>query len=451
VSTPGTWTATLRRVGRWADDLDRLRLDAANGNSDAPRSVQPGVPATVWAFTRSAVTVVGAPLAAPAMAIAALRTAQIARRRIEAFPEHLRALAEDRPSPLIEERTARLPAGERYLITSDLHRCVAGRLDWPAAQGVKALYPRVLERYLDEGWHLIENGDVEDFWMVGGSTWGAIYDVAGLLEQAGSTLRPGAGTSATVVEHLDRIVANNHDTYEVLRGYAADGRYHRTMGNHDDAFALDEVAARLRDHVPGTDVVDTIMLTRAGSVPADGVAGIEAFVSHGHLTDSWNGPGFATLGRMLTETLTSLGDLPGRGSRPDEGLPAGVGIDRLLEGGWNRLITLDARFGGNRRFDSLDEQRLFARLAQDAPEGGWPWILHGHTHYPMLQPLDRDGRPVRYANSGCGVLDGGFTALEWDPADPERPVSLVVWTTGDDDAPQRIELHPDGGRVRAAR
>lgn len=450
MSAPDTWSATLRRIGRWADERDRRQFElGTDGDGDDARPPRPGLPATAWAVTRSAATVAGAPVVAPAMALAALRTARVARRRIDAFPEHLHALAEGRISPLRDERTRRLPAGERYLVTSDLHRCVAGRLDWPAAQRVKGLYPRVLERYLDDGWHLVENGDVEDFWMVGGSTWGAVYDLAGMLEQASGTLRPDA-PAASLVEHLDRIVANNRRTYDVLSAFAAEGRYHRTMGNHDDAFARPEVEARLHDHLPGAEVVDTILLARDGSTPEEGIAGIDAVIAHGHLTDSWNGPGFALLGRLLTATLTTLGDLPTRGSRPDEGLPRGTDIERLMKGGWNRLITLDARYGGNRRFDSLDEQRLFARLAEVEPDDGWPWILHGHTHYPMLMPFDREGRPVRYANSGCGVLDGGFTALEWDPSDPERPVSLVVWTHGDGE-PRRVELHPDGDRVRAAR
>ena len=452
MSTPDTWTATLRRVARWADEHDRQRLGGTtDGIDDRDGPTPPGLPATAWATARAAVTVAAAPVVGPAMVLAAVRTTQIARRRIDAFPEHLHALAEERPSPLREERVRRLGSDQRYLVTSDLHRCVAGRLDWPRVQRVKELYPRVLERYLDDGWHLVENGDVEDFWMVGGSTWGAVYDVAGMLEQLNGTLRPGTATAAALVEHLDRVVTNNEATYEVLRAFGSEDRYHRTMGNHDDAFALPEVAARLAQHVPGAEVADTIVLARPGARPTDGVSGVDAFISHGHLTDSWNGPGFALLGRALTATLTTLGDLPTRGSRPDEGLPRADALDRLLEGGWNRLITLDARFGGNRRFDSLDEQRLFARLAETEPEDGWPWLLHGHTHYPMLTPFDREGNRTRYANSGCGVLDGAFTALEWDASDPERPVSLVVWTERNGDGPERIELHPHGDRVRAAR
>jgi hypothetical protein len=54
---------------------------------------------------------------------------------------------------------------------------------------------------------------------------------------------------------------------------------------------------------------------------------------------------------------------------------------------------------------------------------------------------------VRYANSGCGVLDGAFSALEWDASDPDDPLRLVVWHTTDD-GPRRTELTPDGGSLR---
>jgi hypothetical protein len=110
---------------------------------------------------------------------------------------------------------------------------------------------------------------------------------------------------------------------------------------------------------------------------------------------------------------------------------------------------VDARFGGNRRFDSLDEERLFDRLAVTAPVGGWPWLMFGHTHFPMLRPVDASGRVVRYANSGCGVLPGAFTALEWDGA-LDDPLRLVVHHLVDG-RPTRTELHPEGEVLAAGR
>ena len=147
--------------------------------------------------------------------------------------------------------------------------------------------------------------------------------------------------------------------------------------------------------------------------------------------------------------------LPNGATNP---LPDEEAVGRLLTGrARNRLITLDPRIGGNRRFDSLDEERLFSHLAAVAtargeaigavrPDGsvGWPWLLFGHTHLPMLSPLDATGSPVRYANSGTSLLDHALTSIEWDPA--RREPRLVVWTD-EPDGPRRRELIADGAHL----
>jgi hypothetical protein len=475
-----TWAEALARASSWADRRDArpdptrtrtaveaeidLHLDAVltldHGGDPvvittgleehASASVGasgPGRPATVWAAAKAAVGLAASPVTVPALTLAALRTTRMNSARIDAFPGHLLALAEDREPPLPGDRTLRRPAAERYLITSDLHRCIAGRLDWPQRQRVKDLYVSVLAGYAEEGWHLIENGDVEDFWMVGGSTWGAVYDVAYLTGGAVGPARVEA-RRRVLTEHLDRIVENNAAVYDVLREtFCSTGRYHRTMGNHDDVFADPYLAEHLGTHLPGVQMADTILLTTEGSTPADGIEGVAAVVAHGHLTDSWNGHDFAVLGRYVTWLATGLDDLPG--VRKVDALPDEDGLDRLLTGrASNRLIELDSRYGGNRRFDSLDEERLFAALDEQRPAGGWPWLVYGHTHFPMLEPLNAAGAPVRYANSGCGVLDGAFSALEWDASDPEAPLTLVVWRDTAE-GPLRIELSPDGASLRA--
>ena len=77
-----------------------------------------------------------------------------------------------------------------------------------------------------------------------------------------------------------------------------------------------------------------------------------------------------------------------------------------------------------------------------------PWMLFGHTHYPMLCPTNREGTATRYANSGTGVLDRTISAIEWDPTGA-TPVRLVLWTDTPD-GPERYELLPDGDRLRVA-
>ena len=193
---------------------------------------------------------------------------------------------------------------------------------------------------------------------------------------------------------------------------------------------------------------------------AAGLAGIDAVVAHGHLTDAWNGPGSAFLGRIITWMATSFDDLPGLGGNRT-GLPDEEGVGRLLTGrARNRLISLDPRFGGNRSFDSLDEQRLFAHLDEVLaergaesgairPDGnlGWPWLVFGHTHLPMLRPLDAAGVPARYANSGTGLLERAISLIEWDPE--RREPRLVVWFD-EPEGPRRRELVGDGSHLTLA-
>lgn len=457
-----TWDQTLAKAGRWADEADHLHSIDADLTSGAPPA---GLTASAWALVKATATLLGAPITVPAMALAGRRAQQVALARILRFDEHLVALAEGRESPLPAPRRGRVASDRRIVITSDLHRCIPGRLDWPARQRTKELTLRVLTSYAEQGWDLIENGDIEDFWLVGGSAWGAVYDVAritgGVGGRAADVPRRGLLT-----EHLDRIVDNNAATYRLLReGFCEDGRYHRTMGNHDDVYADALLAEHLGRHLPGVDVVDTLLLTRPEALARPdggdgvGVAGVDAVVAHGHLTDAWNGPGYAFLGQLITWMATAFDDLPGLGSVG--GLPDEEGLGRLLSGrGRNRLITLDPRFGGNRRFDSLDEQRLFDHLERVVDERGaasgavradggvgWPWLLFGHTHLPMIRPLDGTGRQVDYANSGTGLLERAVSMIEWDP--DRREPKLVVWVD-EPDGPRRRELVADGRHLAVA-
>jgi hypothetical protein len=399
--------------------------------------------ATAWAVARAAGLVASAPLSIPALAVAARRTAADSLDRLAVLGDHLLAVAAGEPALLPAPTTRFLDGSRRWVITSDLHRGPEGRYDWPARQRSKGVYEALLRHYAADAWGIIENGDVEDFWMAVSSNWGAVYDIgrvaAGLDVDPADTLPP-----KRAMEALERTVANNADIYELLRdGFVSEDRYHRTVGNHDEAYIQEPLAEALETILPGGRPVDTILLT-TGGLDAPGIGGVEAVITHGHLTDSWNGPGYSPLGRAITWIGMGLGELGAGGT---EGLPDEESVPRLLEGrGRNRLITLDPRFGGNRRFDSLDEERLFAALQAVAPEGGWPWVLLGHTHYPMFRPTTRRGGTVRYANSGCGVLYRAVSALEWDPSS-ETPLQLVLWVDGGD-GPRRIELDDEGGHLR---
>lgn len=397
-------------------------------------------------FARSAGAAVVAPLSVPALALAARRTANDSMGRIAAFPAHVRALAAGETPPLPSRSTAWLDRDLRWVITSDLHRGQRGRYDWPARQRTKEVYLTLLRHYAQEGWGLVENGDVEDFWMTESSTWGALSDIVRMA--GGLDVDPNDSLPVTdLVVALDRTVDNNRAIYDLLReAYLERGLYRRTVGNHDEAFWEPALAEALGTYLPGVEPFDAVLLTE-GAAEAPGMERVDAVITHGHVTDSWNGPVYSPLGRAITWLGMALGELGANGT---EGLPDEESVDRLLEGrARNRLITLDPRFGGNRRFDSLDEERLFAALDQDPPPGGWPWLVLGHTHYPMIRPTSKRGGMVKYANSGCGVLNRAVSALEWD-ASRDEPLRLVLWVD-EGDGPTRVELLPDGDKLRVRR
>lgn len=424
--------------------------------SDAGRRVQrPGTPgwvASAWAALKLGVVGLLSPLWAPAVMVRAAANHRRARRLIGSFPQQVRSIARRRAPEPPANRVVEMSAATRMVVFSDLHRCVPGRIDWPDRQGTKRLYELVLHAYDDGRWTLCENGDVEDYWMVGGSTYGAAYDA---MRIAGTALA-AAGEPALLVElyraHLDEIVANNDGIYRTIRErFASDGRYVRTVGNHDDPIGRPMVADRLRQHVGDVDVGDYVALR-------DDRGELVGIVAHGHHTDGWNAPERDNLGKLSSWISNTLVDVP-RLSAP-EGLPAPGAPAAMREGRFpNRLISVHPTFGANAEYDSLDEELLW-----DAVRGAGVddvWIILGHTHFPLLAPRSRTGeRWTRYANSGSGVSDGVVTAVEWDGTGTEPDVRLVAWTLTNDVTPDEVtvevggerlarwELEPDGDRLR---
>lgn len=401
----------ISTLGRLADRIDRHRL--ADG---AVR--RPGVVARCWATLKM---VVCAPFALPATVVIAWRAAANHLRIkavMETLAEFLRRLDGTRSTTPLGRVTS-LDASTPIVITSDLHRCVVGRLDLVGAQHDRALYEAMLDWYAARDFTLVENGDVEDFWMVGGSTWGVVYDV---LRLSGAALAGRLGDRlrlTTYREHLRRIVDNNDGIYErITVGFARRGRYLRTIGNHDDVYRDDRLVDALRTHVGTLQMTSWIVLRGEGQT--------EAVITHGHVADGWNAPGRATLGKLSSWMADMVRDAP-IPITPDDLAPPSRTRELLSGRRRNGLKRVNQRFGASSSYDSLDEELLFDALGGAATVG--PWILMGHTHYPALQPAsDTGARWWRYANSGHGLGAGMITALEW-PGDepPPRTPRLVAW------------------------
>ena len=311
------------------------------------------------------------------------------------------------------------PASAQLLIVSDLHRCTRGHPDWPKRQGTDTIYQAMLQHYGTDGWHLCENGDVDDFWMSGGSPEGSAYD---MLRMAGSALSAAGRDSLlddTYVRQLDEIIANNQVTYDLIdRLFASQGRYLRTIGNHDDPMARASLRDRLAQRLHGVRPAEAVVLRNAD-------AEVEAIICHGHMTDGWNAPGRDMLGKISTWVSSTLTDIPFIPA--PHGLPSRAATAAVMNGkATNRLVEVHPTFGASTNYDSLDEEVLFLALA---PKADSPWLFMGHTHYPMISPTSANGEAwARYANSGSGIVPDLVTGIEWDGTGADPSVRLVAWT-----------------------
>ncbi|MFN8040213.1 MAG: hypothetical protein U0Q07_13460 [Acidimicrobiales bacterium] len=453
------WWTTAAAIAARADRgrrARRLHVDAAAlaGVADP----EPGAVASGAAALKLALIGLGGLVGGPVVGRVALRNNEAVTDLAWQYPGLVADLLADRSieggdearraRPLFA-RVQRASAAGRYVITSDLHRGPAGTNDWPGLQDTTSLYGALLDWYGDGGWGLVEDGDVEDFWMVGGSTYGVVYEVGRWLGHAWRGRSGRRLLRAVYAEHLRRVVDHNAAIYERIQDrFHAHGRYHRIVGNHDDAYLDEDVAARLAEVHPGLDVLDALVL--------DGPDGGVGLVTHGHHTDAWNAPGRAGLGKLGTWLGSTVGDAPFTGGNP--GRPTADATRRLLSGEQPSTLTeVSTLFGANRHLYSMDEVVLHDAWTAHFGDAG-PWLVLGHTHLPLDRPADPRGRRSwdRYVNAGCGVFHGMLTAVEWDgaagPGDGSAPaVSLVAWHWADGSTPDAAVVAEVDGRPVARR
>ena len=420
----------------WARARDERRIAR---RPDAPAPL--GAFASLWAGVKFAVLAITAPGWVPGVLAAAALNHRRAKRDIIAFPDAMAAIANRRPTHLAADDVIERRSDERVVIFSDLHRCIAGRRDWPSRQSTKDLYADVLDRYANEAWTLCENGDVEDFWMVGGSAAGAVYDAARIAGAACARRDPSV-LNEVYRTYVDGVVANNERIYAVLRDrFVAAGRYVRTIGNHDDPLRRTEVLKVLHERLGPFPVGDFVTLRRHDDA-------LECLIAHGHHTDGWNAPHRDFIGKFSTWFGNTIVDVPGL-SLP-EGLPPQDAARQLLAlGPSDRLIELHPLIGATRNYDSLDEELLFA--AVEARGLTDRWLVLGHTHIPMDGPGSKHGGTWRgYVNGGSGIVDNLITGVEWDGSEPEPRPRLVAWTKSPTGELERLVLSEEATRSVAS-
>ena len=422
----GEWfTRSFRSLARWADRVDE---------ATAP----PGPVAGAWAVVKLVGLSGTLPLTFFVYGAVAAHNTRLVDRQLPNYAEFLaRVLANERPEGVAVERRN---GAARYVITSDLHRAHPGRSDWPARQGTDRVYRAMLDHYADGDWTLVENGDVEDLWLAGGSTYGVVYELARLAAMALPERERAAVLAEVYEEHLRRVIANNRPIYDRIAEFVDRDAYVRIVGNHDDVWRRPYGRRALADQL-GQSVVDHLVLT--------GPDAPVALINHGHQTDAWNAPGRDRIGKLFTSWGSALHDLPFVPTSP--GMPPPSTTAALLGSrAPNRLLAMLPLIGADLDAQSLDEVKLCQAL-RDTPVGR-VWLVLGHTHVPLKRPTDAtappNASPARYINSGAGILHRSATAIEWDGApldDGGEPyLRLVAWHD-DGDTVRRTELDADPG------
>lgn len=428
-----------------ADRYDDRRLARAESNGRGSSPV--GALAESLAAAKIGLTALASPLLGAAMgAVAASNTAAM-KRQINAYPSEIERVMAGGAPTMTPGRVGRVDSSARWFISSDLHRTPRGASDWPAAQETKGLYEVALDHYGSQGWGLIENGDVEDFWLVGGSTYGVVYDLVRTLTPFLPRAKRQELRAHLGGEHLRRTIENNRGIYDRIDDlFHRHGRYLRTVGNHDDCYLDDAVVEHLRRFHDGVDVYDFVVL--------EGAAGPSAVLTHGHHTDSWNAPDRSGLGRLTTWLASAVVDAPLISSNP--GTPHPSETRALLDGTHSDVLTvLNPALGFNRDLYTLDELLLYRAFDHHFGAEG-PMLLLGHTHLPAVSPATPgrgDGAWTRYLNSGSGVHWQLVTGLEWDGVtDPARPeVRLVGWHYASESTPPSAIVGDHDGRPVARR
>ncbi|MEM6930519.1 MAG: hypothetical protein AAF602_26515 [Myxococcota bacterium] len=357
-------------------------------------------------------------------------------------------------------------------------------------------YTRVLQHYGEDGWVVVEDGDVEDLVILEPAITESMYAevLLGKLDRrvrwknAKQLLERIATDPAATFRALEearvprrreqyariRSAVGNQRYYDTLRQLAASDQLIRVTGNH---------CYNLRDLQTDDPLrpVDVAIVERERPMA----------ILHGHQFDQATAPGVATLyGEVISECLGVWFQGPDRTWGPREtarilggGFPnrlsthgdshGGVGtmVTALMAGSdgsvdewaaaWEGLFghpiaweyaadewQLGARYGAYRpgaiieqamlgrqffKFRHLDELAVVLALERWQVDAD---VVFGHTHEVRDIP---SGASSRYFNSGAaGRFEGLLWALEVEP----RGVTICAWHIEDDGSCQRYSFQP---------
>jgi UDP-2,3-diacylglucosamine pyrophosphatase LpxH len=232
----------------------------------------------------------------------------------------------------------------RFIFFGDTHRGDSGRTDAFAPN--EALFCHALQRYYREGYTYVEVGDGDELWHS---------------------------------RHMTDICAAHPQSFELLHQFAARGRLHLLLGNHD--------LQGLRRHR----IEKNGLVAREGLVLKHAFTGQEVFVLHGHQADLKSdtlSPLSRFFIRQVWRRLQRLG--LGRSTGPDAPAKHPSPFDA-----WVRRYV---------HSDTLAiEDRIRSWLAERKQV-----TICGHTHRPASAA---PGAPP-YFNTGSCTVPGQITGLE---------------------------------------
>ena len=391
--------------------------------------------------------------------------------------------------PFRPETIAPLPApsrGHGYMIFSDIHRepeiDAEFRIDHFKAN--QELYLRALRWCQKRGYTVIENGDCEELWFE------PTFDPVRRLSKR---------------DRLERIVTAHQPVYDLLNQLAEEGRYVRSIGNHDSYLWEDADVRAWRQAndfpaVEGGFVIDDVKTLEdfwphIGLDPANYSQTQSMLLVHGHHYDFWNCDEHNRLGKFIANAVGVLVDAL------DSLIYDWRGVDMTghpLVEFWDVLAPITPfdnwppREIARTWAEAIEQRRPLENLTQDSimfsetfaavmamlmrsgprfPEDWSVLLCVGHTHNPHsrpwvpylaklnplrtfeifgLRPFENFVWPkTRYLNSGTV---GWWENLIWAIEVTEEGQPRLVYWSGEDSEPVTMdwELHDQEEQVPSA-
>lgn len=350
----------------------------------------------------------------------------------------MKAVTERHPRMLAEFRIEELPVEANYAVFSDHHLFVDGEYNFYENLGNAAIHRWALMQYAGMGYSVIDNGDVEDFWMRGGSAKGHILDIADTLPYPYhyAAYVDAAATSAFHA-HAVNVFIDNAATYSLVdQLFVANGRYARTIGNHDDVWDRTDMQL-LFDFVYQRPVVanDYILLEDSDTKET------RFLIGHGHQADIFNMQLCDYAGKLVTEAFSEATEvspeLLGRVKKFQRSKQEWS--DELNYPGFtNQLADFDMS-----KFVSMDETELYDEIEDEYHDDpAQPHLVLGHTHnikHDAVVPGAARRVWREYSNTGTtGMWEECVTCLEI----LHGTVMPMIWRLDENNRPRRYLLVP---------